>query len=370
MSYRNKGSVISRLLNSVSIYSFAQNFLLNTMAGQKLFLFGGKLPRVINVSFNEKTCMFKCRMCPYSVDTVRDMYKKKSEMEFETFKKLVASIPNDPYYNVDISAIGESLEYRDLGKCLRYLSEQKSKVNSIISTNAVLLKGKMVDDILTSGLKNIQMSLYDGDKERHQFVTQTKAYDRVVENIKNFYKRREELGLTSDDIFIQVFMLGTKENQHLIEKFHEDFSPYCDKTFVRPIYNMGEEIIGMTPDFEPTPIKNRYPCITPWYSTSVRSNGDVLACYAFNWHKEEKDSMVVGNINEQTLEQIYSSENMQRFREDHLKQNLDPHSVCQKCDLWSAYSNVWDRDDENNYVPSKLTIKDFFTPAPNDYRGG
>lgn len=369
MSYKNKSGIWSRLLNVQSIFSFAQNFLLHTMAGQKLFLFGGKLPRVINVSFNEKTCMFSCRMCPFSSDTVREMYKKRSEMEFSTFKKLVDSLPNDSYYSIDISAIGETLEYRHLGECLRYLSKSKPKINSIISTNALLLKGKVAEQVLTSGLKNIQLSLYEGTKERHEFVTQTNTFDRVSENVRNFYKKRAELGLSQKDIFIQVFMIGTKENEKLRDKFLEVFTPYSDKAFVRPMYNLGEPIHGMTPDFEETPNENRYPCIAPWYSTSIRSNGDVLACYAFNWHKTEKDSMVIGNINDQTLQEIYASEKMQSFREAHLNQELESNPVCQKCDLWSAYTNVWEVDG-NSFKPAPLKVVDFFTPAPSDHRGG
>lgn len=367
MSFQYQGSFLDKLFSSRSVYSFAQNFLLNTMAGQKLFLRGGDLPRVINLSFNEKTCMFKCKMCPFSNPEVREMYKNKEEMEFSTFVNLVNSIPNDPYYSIDVSAIGETLEYRPLAKCLKYLSRKKPLVKSIISTNAVLLKGRCVDELLTSGLKNIQISLYEGDKDGHEFITQTKAFDRVNENLRYFFKRREELGLTKKDIFIQVFMIGTKENEHRHDDFIEEYSKYSDEAFIRPMYNLGEEIVGMTPHYEETPSENRYPCILPWYATSVRSNGDVLACYAFNWHKAEKDKMVIGNINDNTLQEIYASDKMESFRQAHLSQSLDTNPVCQSCNIWSGYTNIWQKDN-NTFKVKPLKIKDFFTPAP-EHRG-
>lgn len=54
MSHVRKRTWLERLRSVRSMKSFAQSFLLETTAGQKLFLHADDLPRVINISMNEK----------------------------------------------------------------------------------------------------------------------------------------------------------------------------------------------------------------------------------------------------------------------------------------------------------------------------
>lgn len=364
MSYVKEKGFLEKIKNVRSIKSFAQNFLLDNMLGQKLFLFNTSLPRVLNISFNEHTCMFKCKICPYSNNEIRDLYKEKKEMDFETLKRIVDSVPNDPYYSFDISSIGETLEFENLAKFIKYMKSKRPLVNTIISTNGLLLNEKKAKDLIESGLDNIQLSLFSGNKEEHKFITQTDTYEVVKRNIMTLKRIREELN--SDKPFIQTFMIETKENSHLKEDFLQEWSEYVDKAFIRPMYKMGYEIEGMTPVYEEGSEKKRYPCIAPWYSTSIVSNGDILGCYMFNWHKKEKESMVIGNINKNTLYEIYNSSKNKAFRKGHLElKNCD---ACEKCNLWSAYTDIWEYKNGEYSLP-KPKIKDLFN-KDLEYRGG
>ena len=366
MSHVKERTLVDKLKGSSSLRGFASNFLRHTMAGQKLFLYEEELPRVINVSFNEKTCMYRCKMCPYDAPVVRDMYMQGAEMSFETLKNLVASIPNQTKFSFDISAIGETLAFKRLPEFIAYMKRERPRVNTIVSTNGLLLNEDTARALIESGLDSLQISLFGADAHDHEFITGSKSFDRVCANIKTAWRVRAKM--KSRKPYMQTFMMECVETKGKIDEFVQHWSQYVDEAFSRPIYNLGRDIAGMTPTFRKTAEAQRYPCIMPWYSTAIRSTGDVLACYMFHWHSETKEHRI-GNINEQSLREIWGGGAFKAFREAHLSMRLDDYPVCQKCDLWDAYTNIWKNDGGEGPRYSRVRVSDFFKTAP-DHRGG
>lgn len=365
MSHNHMGSLLSRLARTRSSKSFAKHFLLSTMAGQKMFLHNEQLPRVVNISFNEHTCMFSCRMCPYAEKHVREHYRGGSEMRFETLRAIVESIPDDPHYSFDISAIGETLSFRKLAEFVTYMKRTRPLVNTVVSTNGVLLTADAFRKLAASGLDTLQISLFAQNARDHKTITGTDSFRRVADNIETAarIKREEEL----PGPFLQTFMIECRETAQHTDAFLAHWSRHVDKAFIRPMYNVGREIEGMTPTFEQTPDTDRYPCITPWYSTAIRSTGEVLHCYAFHWHDGAWDE-ALGNINDAPLRDLWRSEPFRRFREAHLRLDFEQWPVCAKCNAWDAYTDIWRRTTDG-FSRAPLTLADLFTPAPG-HRGG
>ncbi len=365
MSHVRTKGWLEKLRHTRSIKGFAQNFLLKTMAGQKLFLHSDDFPRVINLSFNERTCFYACTMCPYAEQAVRDMYKRPSEMSFETLKNIVASVPNDPYYSFDISAIGETLQFRRLPEFIAYMKRERPLTNTIVSTNGLLLTEQLFLELADSGLDSLQISLFAENAADHEAITKTKTFERVAENVRRVGRLKKQRRMTRP--YLQTFMMESKETQHRLEPFIDEWSRHVDTAFGRPLYNLSRSIEGLTPSFElPLPAR-RYPCVMPWYATAIRSNGDVLHCYMFHWHPETKDKKI-GNINEKSLREIWSDPEFRKFRRAHRTLDLDDYPICKSCDAWAAYTNVWERTGETfSYAP--VRPRDFLRPAPS-HRGG
>jgi radical SAM protein with 4Fe4S-binding SPASM domain len=365
MSHVRQKRFWEKLQSVRSRKSLAQNYLLSTMAGQKLFLFNGDLPRIINISTNEKTCFFKCTMCPFAEEETRDLYKSQSEMSFQTLEKIVASIPNDSYRSFDISAIGETLQFSQLPDFIAYMKQKKPLVNTIVSTNGVLLTESLLLRLAEAGLDNLQVSLFAYSPEDHYLITKTHTYEKVCENLRQAGLLKKKLGLKKP--YLQTFILEARETLDKVKPFLDYWSQYVDFSFSRPLYNVSRQIEGLTPAFEPTPPSRRYPCIMPWYSAAVRSNGDVLNCYTFHWHKESVNQ-ILGNINDQSLRDIWANPEFQYFRESHMRLALDEFPVCLSCDGWSAYTDIWNKSNGSYAAPS-ISIADFIKPSPS-HRGG
>jgi radical SAM protein with 4Fe4S-binding SPASM domain len=305
-------------------------------------------------------------MCPYHEIETREAFSVKSEMEFSTLKNIVASFPNDPHYSFDMSSIGETLLFKPLPDFIAYMKKEKPLVNTIISTNALPLTEGVFRRLIEAGLDNIQLSLYAQNAEDHAHITGTDSYERVAENVRKAGELKKKLGTRKP--FLQTFIFDTHENKEKIPKFIEQWSQYVDKCFVRPVGNVGRSINGLTPVWEKPLPKLRYPCLQPWYSTSVDSKGDIHACRTMQWRKGVYD-IIIGNINEKSLREMWDGEIFKNLRVAHLKMLLDDYPVCQTCDSWASYTNIWNQDRLGRWIYKGIRLKDFFKDA-SGYRGG
>lgn len=363
MNYRQVLRILPKPATNALRRAFGES-----LAKRKMDHYNEDFPRVINISFMEKTCMFRCTMCPYAEEEIRDLYRNppnRNEMTFETLKNLVSGVPNSPDITFDMSNIGETLEFKPLAEFIAYMKKEKPLVQTVISTNIVLLNEETFRALVASGLDVIQLSLYAHNAHDHHAITGSRSYERCCENIRNASRIRKELGLTKP--YMKVFMMEAVETQKHIDDFRHYWSQYVDEAFARPIYNLARDIEGLTPIFTHVDRERRYPCVTPWYSVAVRSNGDVLGCYIFHWDGESKE-IVLGNVNETPMREIFRGERIQELRRAHLEQSFAGFKACQSCDLWEAYANVFEKQPSGAFRYAPMTPADFFRRAPQ--RGG
>ena len=70
----------------------------------------------------------------------------------------------------------------------------------------------------------------------------------------------------------------------------------------------------------------RKPCSGPFKYKFIASNGDVTVCCL-----DTEKQLVIGNINEDSLEKIWDSKRAHEIRMAHIKGDLSMFPVCQKC---------------------------------------
>jgi len=70
----------------------------------------------------------------------------------------------------------------------------------------------------------------------------------------------------------------------------------------------------------------RRPCSGPFKYKFIAANGDVLVCCL-----DTDKQLVIGNIKENTLDEIWDSEKAHRIRMAHITGDLSEFPVCQHC---------------------------------------
>jgi radical SAM protein with 4Fe4S-binding SPASM domain len=91
---------------------------------------------------------------------------------------------------------------------------------------------------------------------------------------------------------------------------------------------------------ERTSERKYHVCPYPWYSMSIASNGDVVACC-----RDLEHQSVMGNLFEQSLEEIWNGMGFESLRRDLAAQRPDRQSACAGCDM------PWD---ENKFSAGNL----------------
>ena len=76
---------------------------------------------------------------------------------------------------------------------------------------------------------------------------------------------------------------------------------------------------------------HRYPCILMWYMLAVNWDGQVSIC-SVDWN----NTTVVGDINLDTLNEIWNGHRMKAARLSQLEGRWGYLPVCEKCVVWAG----------------------------------
>lgn len=184
------------------------------------------------------------------------------------------------------------------------------------------------------------ISLNAGSRSTHEWLAGADKYDLVISNIKNFFSIRERVGgNVKPKVVIQI--LETKKTESEIKEFKEFLELFIgpnDSIYVRPLLNWGGKID--TDDLCVHGKGKRYPCISLWVSVSIDKDGNVYPCCE-GFSSRENSELLLGNIHEKTLIEIYSDNRIKKIREKHLNSQWNDIPECSRCDFWSFSQNIW-----------------------------
>lgn len=89
-------------------------------------------------------------------------------------------------------------------------------------------------------------------------------------------------------------------------------------------------------------------CEQPWLALTVMANGDVVPCM-----QDYNTELKLGNIHEQTLEEIWNGEAYRRFREYHVTGNFPPgHKCVSRCDQKKIYQYLTTENEVRSEEPT------------------
>ncbi|HOV21574.1 MAG TPA: radical SAM protein [bacterium] len=295
-----------------------------------------KVPYAMNIEITTR-CNLKCWMCP------RPKHKnvKSGDIDFYLFKKTVDEMTHLLTKKTTFTPVGlgEPLFYNKLLEAIEYLKIKCPNVPIHIDTNATLLDEEKSEMLCRLLCKNdrILFSLNAGSRNTYEWMMGVDKFDLVVSNIKNFLEIREKIG-KGPRVIIQI--MDTKKTASEIEGF-KNFWKYfigpSDSIYVRPLLNWGGKI--ETKDICTQVKRKRYPCLSPWIAVVIDINGNVYPCCEA-LSTRENGNLLLGNIQRNSLLEIYSQDKIRQIRENMLN-NQNSISECSNCDFWSFYSNIW-----------------------------
>ena len=335
----------------------------------------GTFPTWLSLTITN-TCNLRCKMCgQWGVEGyMKGEDWDEVELPVEVWLKMIDEIPADQFPIILVRG-GEPFRYPGIIELLTALRKRNLYVT--IDTNGTLLE-KFADDIVQAGVNNLTISL-DGPEEIHDQVRGVKGTFKKIRNgVEAIYKAREEqnseitVGLNctiSDHNYMglgdmpaaartlnvpsmstvpyyyfdgavgaayEIFMTERLDSPADSWKgFYRETSGVDTGELVKQMRKMHEQLgeISISKYMDLT--ENEYVtwfsdcttevgdfrCLMPWKLLDIQPNGDVNFCIDF-------PDYLIGNINDQSLEEIWHCDRANWFRQV-LQDELLP--ICARC---------------------------------------
>jgi radical SAM protein with 4Fe4S-binding SPASM domain len=267
-------------------------------------------PPVLGSVEPSSLCNLNCVMC--AMDHVT---RKRGVMTKETFNNIIHS--EATIRTVDFTGHGESLLNRSLEDFIKAVKPIANKVG--LTTNATLLTEDRIESLLSAGLDWICFSFEDVNKQVYESIRVGANYEAVESNIKSFVFMKKAMSKSCKTILVVVDSPLTHGSLGKIER---KWGPLIDEIKIVPIHDWGG--ILDSPLVKWKREVRSYPCFEAWYHVYVRWDGSVVPCCLW----EGKTGF--GNINDQSIMDIWNSETYRSFRESLL---YNPVDHCRYCHL-------------------------------------
>ncbi len=262
---------------------------------------------------NTAKCNFKCPMCPREFG-----YYPPEDFDFNLFKRVIDEVRGGTELVFPWGG-GEPLMNPELHKMVRYCKD--AGIYTVVSTNASLLDEAQSRALIESGLDNLILAFDGTTPEVYEKYRKGGDFHKVRANILRFLEIKKEM---KSDLFTVMQMVRLPDNQHQVRDFHRMWSVegideirIKEDEIVIPEVALQERIQHE---------RRRHPCYQLWQGpATINYKGDFFPC-CHTWRSEP-----FGNVNEQSVRELWNSEKMVRMRAAHLRGDLSDYPDCMDC---------------------------------------
>ena len=326
-----------------------------------------KLPRNLYLEVTNR-CNLKCRACVL----YRGSWESARDVTLDELVRITDQLPQ--LERIALHGIGEPLLNTDLPAMIRHLKDRNVFV--LFNSNGILLNESRQNELMDAGLDELRISLDAATAAGYKAMRDSDGFDQIVANLRAFVQRmRQQKALRPT---LSLWFLGTRENISGLPQFLElaadigvpqvylqrlvyfqDDAGYglasSDKTLVasdsqtRQFLEQGQHLAkqlgiqfnasGLTTPLESVQTKTRRPhswkgCMRPTTLMYITANGNVLPCCISPFSTSDYASIILGNVFESSLKDIWMGSKYRSFRKSH--QTATPPKSCRGCgELWS-----------------------------------
>ena len=256
-------------------------------------------------------CNANCVFCP------REKYNMKPEtMKMELWKKIIDELETHNYEHlkIDTQGFGEPFLDPKFFDRLEYARKKIPNTKFFTSSNCT----KMTKDkfsLICKYIDTLRTSFYAMTKETYDKTQGGNAvFEDALYNILDFIEyKNNTIGIKKPWLIMQMEIVDGY-NDHEINRWREFWEPRADEIMIWRLHNFG----GLRPDYRKIDHTKQISCGRPTHGPAyVHVDGIVSMCC---WDINER--LVIGDLNTQTLEEIFHDQPYKMIREKHLKNDF------------------------------------------------
>jgi len=325
------------------------------------------LPKTLYLETTNR-CNLRCKGCIQ----YRGSWEAERDLTLDDVAMITDQLPE--LERIVLHGIGEPLLNKDLPEIIRHL--KKRHIHVLFNSNGILLNQQRQDELIRAGLDEIRISIDAATSEGYRAIRNSADFDRLLDNLQRFTATLA--GCHGNRPRISLWFLGTRKNitelpglikiaadvgvpevylQRLV--YFQDDAGYGvarqDNTLVEAERRTSDLILesqdladrlgvslkasgGTTPfaslrgqDHALAPWRK---CYRPQTLAYITANGNVLPCCISPFATIDYDAIVLGNVFDEPLTEIWGGPKYQNFRQQ--RQSDTPPVCCRGCGLfWS-----------------------------------
>ncbi len=290
-----------------------------------------KQPKELHFESSSR-CNARCITCPRE-----GMTRYQGEMSHNLFVKGIQEASDAAwvldYVHFHLNGEPLYLPIDDLVWRINYARESL-RGNPVLCffTNASLLTEEVTEVLLASKLDKIVFSVDGGNKYDFEKNRVGLNWEQVIGNIRYFMRRKFESG---SKISTQTAFIPTWENRNSLPEYYKVFQGMG----IEDVGGSGVNNIGGHIDSKKLRLPTQYtkgniksPCWRIFLDLSICADGKAVICC-----QDVRGECVVGDLNTQTLPEIWNGEVFSNIRKVHLEMQQEQISFCANCDYMECF---------------------------------
>lgn len=267
-------------------------------------------------------CNLSCPMCPHE-----SMRRPIGYMEPSLFRRIIdEAVPELEFAYVH--HLGESLFHGRIGELIAY--GERHGVHMGLSTNATFLDDRKSRALLDAGLTFLVISLDAASEQSYGQMRRGGNFQATVANIDRLLRLRH---IERHPLRIVVQMIVSAHNEHEVTTFATRWPDLVVLKEARdwagqvPLSSLRPRLVRPSSALEADQLSAlAEPCRLPWSELTVLWDGNVVPCANVFEHVN-----LLGNLQNQSLSEVWNGEPIQRLRRAHLRNALSEVPVCRTC---------------------------------------
>jgi radical SAM protein with 4Fe4S-binding SPASM domain len=311
-------------------------------------------------------CNSRCRTCIRTFETLEPL----RDLALAEFRALVDQAPD--LRRVVLHGVGEPLLNDELPAMIAYLKGRAEPPQVLFNSNAVLLTAEWQEALLAAGLDEFRVSTDAAHRELYAQIRGVDAYDRMADQVRAFAGRIHKAGrgprlslwftamhqnladlprlvalahrLGVGEVYVQRLVTYGQGYARQEQSLYRAMQA-AEEALLRESETLAAELgvsfwaSGATTPRESllSPDGHRRPwssCRRPSSLSYVTANGNVLPCCFSPFTTRDYSRLILGNVFQTPLAEIWNSAAYERFRA--ALQSDAPPEACDRCGVcWS-----------------------------------
>ena len=323
--YRNSRRVLGELVFPLRANSIRKRLRNKSrLPQQNVYYETLEKPRVVIIESNN-TCNLNCRMCE-----TQGGRRSKGEMDMSLYMEVVREMVSLGYKTTKFSTINEPLYCSDIVDKLQFAEKEGLRV-PMVSNGTTL--NKFMDALDASNWYpkefHVRFSI-DGVGNNYNFMRTGARFDKLVSDIRAFknFLVKHKINHSMAAAYC-VTPQTIKDIPKFYRIFKKLFGTNISFSFLNSNSPRREENDAFVESYRGLNLTKLpvAPCSQPFQLMSVLINGDVSVCC----RDYDGDELVIGNVNENSLIEIWHGERARKLREMHNSGNYKRLKMCSEC---------------------------------------